>query len=226
MPILKSKVNLRRHLNINIITQRPSQDQLTVKTEMIVKQERLVKNLKIEEHDDHHSYTTNDCSNSPHNSQPSYTSEVFTPTIQPSKISQHVGKGDSKNIIKNYGKALCAFASSKTALPYTKEFIKKNGLNGIKVSEFMNYYNSKKSSIKSMDKIRSLLIAEDGDSNTVRVYKAIFQYTSIVFLKFFAVNWIYNGKLVQKTVHLNFRFKMLRRIQNPELFTYLKTKVK
>jgi len=81
----------------------------------------------------------------------------------------------------------------------------------------------KKETTNSMESLRKLLIEEEGDTQLDVVTKAVFKEVSIIFMKYFAVNWIFSGKLVHKTAHLKFRFKMLRRIKNPEYFTYLKT---
>ena len=133
---------------------------------------------------------------------------------------------DSKNIIKNYGKALCAFASSKIAIPYLQKLAIKGGYHDFNIKKFMQQMQMKKKTTNSMEHLRQILIEEDGDSIEQRIFKRIFKDVSIIFMKYFAVNWIFSGKLVQKNIHMKFRFKMMRRIQNPEYFTYLKTTVK
>jgi len=80
--------------------------------------------------------------------------------------------------------------------------------------------------VNSIEGLRGLLIRDARDDSEMNAYKIIFQEVCIVFLMFFSVNWIYDGKMVQKRAHLKFRFKMLRRIQDPEYFTYLKTTFK
>ena len=77
--------------------------------------------------------------------------------------------------------------------------------------------------MSSIESIRVLLIKDKKDDLTMSAYKLIFQEISIMFLKYFCVNWIYGGKIIQKKAHLKFRFKILQRIQDPEHFTYLKT---
>jgi len=52
--------------------------------------------------------------------------------------------------------------------------------------------------------------------------KKVFQEICIIFLKFFCVNWLYNSKISEKIAHLKYRFKLLRRVRNPQYFTYLK----
>ena len=133
-----------------------------------------------------------------------------------------VTKENSKNIVKNYGKALCAFASSPIAIYYLETIIKKYSYTFVKLAAFMEYIRGKKEGINSINSLRRLLVVGKNENKEMAAYKHIFQEVSIIFLKYFAVNWIFNGKLVQKKIHLDFRFKMLRRVQNPKLFTYLK----
>lgn len=126
---------------------------------------------------------------------------------------------NSKHIIKNFGKAMCTFACSTMAQPYLQDILK-NG--NIKVHEFQNYIKGKRDIIDSMKSIRDLLLVRKNDDEKLRTYKEIFQKISIIFIKFFSVNWIFQGKMTYKQAHVNARFKMLRRIRNPEQFTYFK----
>jgi len=215
--ILKSKVNLRRPVPT---FERPLSATIQVKTEMIVKKEHQINS----DHEEYQSTNTNCPSpNTPHHS---HSHGAFSPSSQASKQGLKEGLKDSKNIIKNYGKALCAFAASKTALPYLREFMERKGYDRVDLNQFQQYMKLKKDNTNSMESLRKLLIAEAGDSSSMRTYKALFKDIAVTFLKYFAVNWIYSGKLVQKQVHLKFRFKMLRRIQHPEFFTYLKTVIR
>jgi len=134
--------------------------------------------------------------------------------------------GHSKNIVKNYGKALCGFASSEIAIPYLELIIARESFNYVKISDFMDHIKSKKNGINSIESLRRLLVKNEHDDMVMAAYKRLFQEVSIVFLKYFCVNWIFGGRLLQKNAHLKFRFKMLRRIQNPQHFTYLQTVIK
>ncbi len=125
----------------------------------------------------------------------------------------------TKNIVKNYGKAICNFAASKLAMPYLEPFIVKERLNFEKFSE---YILDKKGSIESIESFRILFIVTSEDSEQEASYKRILKEMGIIFIKYFSVNWIYSSKITHKEAHLKFRFKMIRRISNPELFTYLR----
>lgn len=151
--------------------------------------------------------------------------EVILKARKP-RIKPPCPEGDSKNIIKNYGKALCSFVSSKLAMPYIESVIAQKDYHFVKVSMLMQHFKVQKEKINSIESLRKLLIPNEDDTEEMKAYKDIFREVSIIFLKYFSVNWIYGGKLMHKRAHLKFRFKMLRRIQKPEQFTYLKTTVK
>jgi len=125
----------------------------------------------------------------------------------------------NKNIAKNYGRKICAFAASPIALPYLKTFIANEN---VQLKGFINYVQSIKENLDGLSHFRSALLELPNDSNTLKAYKKLFRLISEVFIKFFSVNWIFHSKIFHKEAHLKFRFKMLRRIQSPELFTYMK----
>ncbi len=82
--------------------------------------------------------------------------------------------------------------------------------------------STKKDSISGIDSLRAYLMESPKDSEEMKKFKIIFTYLSEVFIKYFSVNWIFNSKIKYKEAHLKFRNKMLRRIRDPQHFTYLK----
>lgn len=133
--------------------------------------------------------------------------------------SQAVMHDNTKNIVKNYGKAMCSFAASHLAVEYLQPLALQEK---IRVDRFKEYYRCKKELLGSIESFRNLYIEDDSDQEEVKAFKRVFKQISIIFINYFSVNWIFNGKLTQKQAHLKYRYKMLRRIKNPELFTYLK----
>ena len=125
----------------------------------------------------------------------------------------------TKTIVKNFGKAIASFALSPLSSPYLSPLLDKEGLNS---NKFERFSIEGKDSIEGIDTFRSLLLVKDTDDNQTAACKRVFQGIAEVFIKYFSVNWIYSGRMVNKKFHLKCRFKMLRRIQNPQLFTYLK----
>jgi len=118
--------------------------------------------------------------------------------------------------VKNYGKAMCSFGASDLALPFLKR------LSPCKLKNFQAFLRGKKNSIDSIEALRGLLLPSETDSDDIVLFKEIFREIGIIFIKFYSVNWIFHGKMGHKRDHLNARFKMLRRVQNPEYFTYFR----
>jgi len=127
----------------------------------------------------------------------------------------------TKNIVKNYGRAISAFALSNLAVPYLNNIVEKER---ISLQQFTEYIRQIKGSIDGLTHFRSTILIEQDDDHHIAAKKRVLMAISEVFIKYFSVNWIYNSRVFHKKAHLKFRFKMLRRIQHPELFTYLKKK--
>jgi len=125
----------------------------------------------------------------------------------------------AKNIAKNYGRAISNFATSEIAKPYLEPLLRKQS---IEMKEFLEFMRVNKRTIKGIDTFRALLLYKETDDKKLIANKKIFQEIGIIFIKYFSVNWIFTSKIVHKLTYLKFRFKVLRRIQNPELFTYIK----
>jgi len=124
-----------------------------------------------------------------------------------------------KNIAKNFARAICNFSASKICLPYLIPLIEEKNVN---LKAFLEYINGIKKYIDGLNKFRTSLIIQESDSEEVKSYKELFRKIGEVFIKYFSVNWIFSGKVHYKEAHLKYRFKMLRRIQQPELFTYIR----
>jgi len=125
----------------------------------------------------------------------------------------------TKTVVKNYGKAIASFAISPIAIPYLNPLVKQEG---ISVNEFVKFISTAKEGIEGIETFRALLLVKEGDDKKTAAYKRVFQSIGEIFIKSFSVNWIFSGRMANKQAHLKFRFKMLRRIKSPELFTYLK----
>ena len=121
----------------------------------------------------------------------------------------------TKNVVKNYGKAICSFAISELAIIYLEPMIQKEG---VSIEDFVDFVQNIKETIDSIQTFRAVLMISDDDSAFVKAFKRIFVLIGEVFIKYFSVNWIFSGRITHKEAHLKFRFKMLRRIKSPENF--------
>lgn len=202
MPHLKRKIRNNKHHDPQIKQEEGDDSPINIKQEISIKQEES----------DERSTITRD-------TQSEFNSYINKkPRKKPSKPTIGSRQG-SKNIVKNYGRAMSSFAYSEISLPYLEPMAEEED---VTVAGFHEWIQNNKENIDGIERLRWLLIATQKDTNATKAYKKIFQTLCIIFLKFFSVNWIYGGKLTHKQVHLNYRFKMLRRVRSPETFTYLK----
>lgn len=124
----------------------------------------------------------------------------------------------TKNIVINFGKAIAAFANSDLAEPYLAELVVKEGVTS---QDFKVFSADAKAKIGGIDSFRAFLLATDKDDATALACKRVFTGIAEIFVKYFSVNWITHGRVTHKLTYLKYRFKILRRIQNPQLFTYI-----
>jgi len=124
----------------------------------------------------------------------------------------------SSNIMKNYCRGITNFASSFMAVPYLLPLLKKHQID---LETFRKFIQAKKSKINCIKQLRGMLLVMPNDKEQVAAMKEVFKEITIVFLKYFVPNWIYNTKIVGKYEHLKYRFKILRRVKEPHYFTYL-----
>ncbi len=126
---------------------------------------------------------------------------------------------ETKNLVINYGRAISGFALSKLADSYLEPLVKREQ---VTLDDFKKYIQGTKEMIGGISTFRQILIVTEKDTPQEASYKKLYSYIAEVFLKYFSVNWIIHGKMAHKEVYLKYRFPMLRRIKNPEMFTYLK----
>lgn len=125
-----------------------------------------------------------------------------------------------KNIAINYGKAIASFSASSLAAPYLESLLAKE--KDITIYQFQKFANSEKSKIGGMSSLRNVLVINEDDDEKLASCKRMFKSLAEIFIKYFSVNWILTGRLSHKMAYLKFRGKMLRRVRNPESFTYIK----
>jgi hypothetical protein len=129
----------------------------------------------------------------------------------------------TKNISINYGKAIISFGISHIALPYLAEFFDDFDYS---YGRFVNFLKECRKKMSGMYALKSSLLVEKNDNEETVKFKSVFQKLSEIFIKYFSINWITYGKVTEKLVYLKYRFKMLRRIKNPEIFTYIHKNLK
>ena len=121
--------------------------------------------------------------------------------------------------MKNYSRALANFALSIAAEHYVSLSTEEHN---VTIAYFNRFIRKDKHKMNCIQSLRNKLLIFLDDSDGIARCKRVFQSVCVAFVKYFSVNWIYNSKVGDKLIHLKYRFKILRRIQNPEHFTYLK----
>jgi len=82
---------------------------------------------------------------------------------------------------------------------------------------FTNFVCSHKDRVGSLPALLSLANEEDIDSEEIVLCKRVFKEISIIFLRYYATNWIYNSaKLKNRDILLKNRLLLQRRIKNPK----------
>jgi len=125
------------------------------------------------------------------------------------------------NVMKNYANAMVNFGLSRVAEPYLSRSPLTTKMPVQLFRQMLLPQKRKTNCIKSFRDL--LVINESQDSEEIKTFKGLFREVCKAFLKHFWVNWIYNSKLTEKSKYLKYRGRLLRRVENPELFTYLET---
>jgi len=125
------------------------------------------------------------------------------------------------NVMKNYANAMVNFGLSRVAEPYLSRSPLATKMPLQLFRQMLLPQKRKTNCIKSFRDL--LVIDESQDSEETKTWKGLFREVCKAFLKHFWVNWIYNSKLNEKSKYLKYRGRLLRRVENPEFFTYLET---
>lgn len=128
-------------------------------------------------------------------------------------------KQDSKNVVKNYGKAMSGFALTDLARPYREELLASHHISFDNFKKFVINYKER---IDSIGSFREMILPSAEDTDEVGKIKIVLRSLCEIFVRDFALNWIFSSKSNQRAILLKYRFKILRRVQNPSKFTYLK----
>ncbi len=140
-------------------------------------------------------------------------------TEKPKKGSSREDYKATKNIAQNYGRAICNFALSNIAEPYISPILQDLNLTS---KQFRDYMRKTKTFIDGLNHFRQAMLVSQTDSPLSKALKQAFKLIGEIFIKYFSVNWIFSGRMEYKKAYLKYRFRILRRIRNPELFTYIK----
>ncbi|CAD8080692.1 unnamed protein product [Paramecium primaurelia] len=135
-------------------------------------------------------------------------------SIQKRKGVSSQEQKDTKNIPKNYCKAIITFASKHKALCHQ---ILGDQLKVVKFLERITVYKKKLMNIR----IFSALLSQSEDPDEEE-FNQTFRILSRIFVKKYAINYIFNSKIVQHNWHLRYRQQIYKGIKNPKNFSHIK----
>ncbi|CAK87425.1 unnamed protein product (macronuclear) [Paramecium tetraurelia] len=161
----------------------------------------------------------NDCQEQLHMQQ--FVPRLNTQQCVSIKLGIHKRKGmlnqeqkDTKNIPKNYCKAIITFASKNPALCHQ---ILGDQLKVVKFLERITVYKRKLMNIRTF----SGLLSQSEDPHEEE-FNQTFRILSRIFVKKYAINYIFNSKIVQHNWHLRYRQQIYKGIKNPKNFSHIK----
>ncbi|CAD8099649.1 unnamed protein product [Paramecium sonneborni] len=121
---------------------------------------------------------------------------------------------DSKNIPKNYCKAIITFAQKNQQL-----CVKILG-DQLKATRFIEHLTSHKNKLLNIKVFSALL--QQSENKTHEEFNRTFRIISKIFVKKFAINYIYNSKIIQDNWHTRYRNKIYKAIKCPKKFSHIK----
>ncbi|CAK90390.1 unnamed protein product (macronuclear) [Paramecium tetraurelia] len=121
---------------------------------------------------------------------------------------------DSKNIPKNYCKAIITFAQKNQQL-----CLQILG-DELKVARFTDFLSNQKKKLLNIRVFSALL--QQCDDPFQEEFNRTFRIISQIFIKKYAINYIYNSKIVQHNWHIRYRQQIYKGIKNPKSFSHLK----
>ena len=131
-----------------------------------------------------------------------------------------------KNMIRNYGKAICSFAVNTIALPYIENILEQEQITEISLTDFFDFVRWRRSKIETINTFKESVYPAENDGDKHRNFKKLLFSLAEVFMKHYCVNWIYSSKLGNKMEHLKYRFRFLRMLKSPVFFANVKSVIK
>lgn len=130
---------------------------------------------------------------------------------------------DTKNIPKNYCKAIITFACKNQALCLE---ILKDQLKVVKFIEKITQYKKQLLNIRIFSELlqNSNDAEEEEFRKTFRIlrYHFVIETNSRIFIKKHAINYIFNSKIVQHNWHLRYRNQIYKGVKSPNNFSHIK----
>jgi len=122
-----------------------------------------------------------------------------------------------KNIVKNYGKNCALFSISPEGKPYIGDQLSEE-----EYTRFKDFVQVRIPNLINIPNFREMLLESPVDCIEICKFKKLFRDLSEIFINYFSLNWIFHSPRIKDVKgHIILRHKMLRRVREPEHFTYI-----
>lgn len=121
-------------------------------------------------------------------------------------------KNDTKNIPKNYGKAILSFILRS---PKTRKLVSMMKIN---LSDFLIQIKKMKTKINSIEGLKRMWGFESLESKSKKCIRIL----SYEFMRKQCLGYIFHSKVKNYGTHIKYKQKLIEGIQNPSSFTHLK----
>lgn len=138
---------------------------------------------------------------------------VAVPKIGHGKLSHNSSlRNDTKNIPKNYGKAILSFIQKS---PKSRKLAAEMG---IQFADFMMQVRRMKKKVNSIEGLKKMWGADDLEH---KVRKCI-RILSYQFMRKHCLRYIFHSKVRNYGTHIKYRQKLIEGIENPVAFNHIK----
>lgn len=114
-------------------------------------------------------------------------------------------KNDTKNIPKNYGKAILSYILRS---PKTRKLVSNMGVN---LSDFLIQIRKMKNKINSIDGLRKMWGSDDLENNMKKCIRIL----SYQFMRKHCLRYIFHSKVRNFCTHIKYRQKLIEGIESP-----------
>ncbi len=123
----------------------------------------------------------------------------------------------TKNMIMNYSKTIFSFVTSDLAKPYIHRHFYNEAFD---IDSFNDFVDELKPRTVGYKDFENVFVIREDDNEEIALYRKVLKMLAMVFMKYYSVSWIINGKITHKLVYLKNRYSIMRRITKDPIFLF------
>ncbi len=139
------------------------------------------------------------------------SSESYHPEEEYSREANGGRVSESKNIPKNYGKAIITFIRKNE--DFTRRVLARLGM---EYSAFMRNLRGLRSNLNTISQLRAIWMEEENE------FAKAYRILSIEYLRKHSLEYIFNSRVENFYKHIKYRYKVIESVSDPMAFTCMK----